>query len=392
MSHRPFSQDAQQPPAGAAGTPDTAMDEALAEIERLRHEVQRLRQSLNDPLTDASDAQGDDAPARPDVRTAEPGVMTAEAGEIGATRRPGDGPAAAPPSEEDVLARLERLRQSIARARAGREQAVADFRDLVKPARESRRASETPPATASSWRRDAETPMPPAPAALQAAGDDAPWLQAHAVANTVVANTVAHAVGSGFSRTDAPDTAVVEDAPPPPLFDVVPARRRWPWLLLLFALAFVAGGVLYWLSFPQAPPPVVSGESARPTEGDGAASSAAPAQPTPGVPRSAADAASGVAGAAGSDAAALRVELRTTREAWIRVVVDGRRSLERLVAAGDVLTFSATTLVSVRAGDAGAVLVSVNGERAAPLGSDGQVATQSFAAPDTPGLKPDEVR
>jgi hypothetical protein len=77
----------------------------------------------------------------------------------------------------------------------------------------------------------------------------------------------------------------------------------------------------------------------------------------------------------------LRIDLTTLRRVWLRVAVDGRIAIEREVAAGEQLPFGADRSIVVRAGDAGAVTVSVGGADQGPIGHDGQVLTRSFAAP-----------
>ena len=74
--------------------------------------------------------------------------------------------------------------------------------------------------------------------------------------------------------------------------------------------------------------------------------------------------------------AGVGVTLRALREVWVGVEVDGRRAVSRLVRAGEQFTYGAEREVAVRAGDAGALLVSVNGRQSAVLGGDGVVLTK----------------
>jgi hypothetical protein len=74
--------------------------------------------------------------------------------------------------------------------------------------------------------------------------------------------------------------------------------------------------------------------------------------------------------------AGVGVTLRALREVWVRVDVDGRRAVSRLVRAGEQFTYGAEREVAVRAGDAGALLISVNGHQSAVLGGDGVVLTK----------------
>lgn len=74
----------------------------------------------------------------------------------------------------------------------------------------------------------------------------------------------------------------------------------------------------------------------------------------------------------------LRLELVALRPVWIRVTVDGRRTIEREVPADFRTTIDADRAVAVRAGDAGALMVGENGGPPAPLGRTGQVVTRIF--------------
>ena len=72
-------------------------------------------------------------------------------------------------------------------------------------------------------------------------------------------------------------------------------------------------------------------------------------------------------------------ELVTARRVWLRVTVDGARTVEREVPADTRLTFAPTKEMVVRAGDAGAVRMRMAGKDMGPIGPDGQVATRTFA-------------
>ena len=54
-----------------------------------------------------------------------------------------------------------------------------------------------------------------------------------------------------------------------------------------------------------------------------------------------------------------------------------------MLAQGETVRLNAKQSVSLRVGDAGAVFVSVNNGKAAPLGSDGQVVTRQFVVEST---------
>jgi hypothetical protein len=73
-------------------------------------------------------------------------------------------------------------------------------------------------------------------------------------------------------------------------------------------------------------------------------------------------------------------ELAAVRRVWIRATVDGARVAERELAPGEkVLVWSGRALV-VRAGDAGALRVSVKGQDRGVVGEDGIAVTRTFNA------------
>lgn len=73
------------------------------------------------------------------------------------------------------------------------------------------------------------------------------------------------------------------------------------------------------------------------------------------------------------------VEILTIRRVWLRVTADGAKVIEREVPADMKIPVQATSQVIIRAGDAGAVRVSVGGNDQGLLGVTGQPATKTFA-------------
>jgi cytoskeletal protein RodZ len=92
------------------------------------------------------------------------------------------------------------------------------------------------------------------------------------------------------------------------------------------------------------------------------------------------------ADAGGSSAAAvkktasdpIRVTLTATDTAWVDARVDSRRAMYRLLNAKEDVSLTGNR-ISLRIGNAGAVLVSVDGERAVPSGELGKVRTMEIA-------------
>ncbi|MEW6458964.1 MAG: RodZ domain-containing protein [Bacillota bacterium] len=63
---------------------------------------------------------------------------------------------------------------------------------------------------------------------------------------------------------------------------------------------------------------------------------------------------------------------------WMRVAVDGEQAFEGTVPAGQTLSFEADEAISLRLGNAGAVLVQLNGEDLGYLGQRGEVVSREF--------------
>jgi hypothetical protein len=73
------------------------------------------------------------------------------------------------------------------------------------------------------------------------------------------------------------------------------------------------------------------------------------------------------------------VEILTIRRVWLRVTADGVKVIEREVPADTKIPIRAASQVIIRAGDAGAVRVSVAGNDQGVLGVTGQPATKAYA-------------
>ena len=76
----------------------------------------------------------------------------------------------------------------------------------------------------------------------------------------------------------------------------------------------------------------------------------------------------------------VRVGVTVKSDSWIRVVVDGKTQFEGTLPQGTQRTWVAEEKLIVRAGNAGAVLIAVNDEKAKKLGDPGKVREVTFAA------------
>ena len=79
--------------------------------------------------------------------------------------------------------------------------------------------------------------------------------------------------------------------------------------------------------------------------------------------------------------AALMGELSAVRRVWVRVTADGQRAVERELAAGERVPLRADRSIVVRAGDAGAVRLTINGRDEGSIGKDGLIGTRTLTAP-----------
>jgi hypothetical protein len=141
----------------------------------------------------------------------------------------------------------------------------------------------------------------------------------------------------------------------------------------------VAGITFWWLSNRNAGPsaPAVAAESAIPT----APSAVAPPTPQPGPADRTA-----TSPAPSSDVAGLSLVAEAVRDVWVRTTIDGRSDGGRTLSPGQVIDVSAEKSISLRAGDGGAILISLNRGQKQPLGRSGQPVTREFGAekPETP--------
>ena len=140
---------------------------------------------------------------------------------------------------------------------------------------------------------------------------------------------------------------------------------------------------------PQTEAPVpspASSDAAQAPATDGAAHDA-PAlpdvEPEPAPPAAAAGPvveAGGQPGATSLPRAPLAVVLAATGDCWLSIAVDGTRVPSRTLQAGERLEFAVQRSITMTAGNAGALAVTLNGKPARPLGGTGQVVTTTITA------------
>jgi cytoskeleton protein RodZ len=67
------------------------------------------------------------------------------------------------------------------------------------------------------------------------------------------------------------------------------------------------------------------------------------------------------------------VKLAVTRACWISATVDGRKEMEQLLNPGDDRSLDVRNELALSVGDAGALIMTINGVEARPLGKSGEV-------------------
>jgi hypothetical protein len=72
------------------------------------------------------------------------------------------------------------------------------------------------------------------------------------------------------------------------------------------------------------------------------------------------------------------MEIRAQDHCWVRAVVDGRPTLERLLQPGETQSLTAQRDIVLRVGDPAAFSYSVNGRAGKPLGAANEPVTVRF--------------
>jgi len=148
-------------------------------------------------------------------------------------------------------------------------------------------------------------------------------------------------------------------------------RVRSAVVLGLVTVLLAAAGVIFsrsWRSAPSAP--------------SAPAPAAAASTPSTPPPNTAVPSGPPVAATLPSAAETLGIEaeLTTLRHVWVRVLIDGERTVERELQADVRLPLRAGRTITIRTGDAGAVTLVVDGRSLGPLGGGGEVVTRVFTA------------
>jgi len=280
----------------------------------------------------------------------------------------GENPERAPWDEGAALAELERLHRAIDEWRTRRKDAGAAFDEFVSGFR-------TPPRERE--RVDSSlTTRPRAP-------DGASGLTSSPLADSprlATSATVAEAASSAEPLVPAgvpspvnaefPLSSIVSVLVKPGTLPAEQRKRR-------ARLGVVAGGIVV---LATAGVLVTRSWQATPA-GSGAQTPPAP-QPAVRVPPSVVPPPGQKSGPV--DSSAPRTEITALRRVWVRVVVDGQSEVERELQPQDRVPLRPGRTSVIRAGDAGAIRLTINGKDQGPLGDDGEVLTRTVKVPASP--------
>ncbi len=182
-----------------------------------------------------------------------------------------------------------------------------------------------------------------------------------------------------------------------------PARSWWPWALALLLIAALAGGSWWMLNrdnpgwnlnllaalgpapsatatWTATATPWVVTATPKPTETPTQVlptpTSSLLILPTPTVPPSPTPTPRPTP--TPEVVARITLELRTTQRAWLRITVDGQVVEEGALEAGQTRVWDADQSIVVRTGNAGGVVLILNGQELGPMGTIGQVVERAW--------------
>ncbi|NEO26485.1 MAG: helix-turn-helix domain-containing protein [Kamptonema sp. SIO4C4] len=80
------------------------------------------------------------------------------------------------------------------------------------------------------------------------------------------------------------------------------------------------------------------------------------------------------------------ISMTLQEDCWLKVVSDGSTLYQGILKKGEKRTWKAQEQLTIRAGNAGGVVIAINNEEAKPLGNPGAVETVTYRPPrETPG-------
>src|SRR5262249_48287070 len=123
------------------------------------------------------------------------------------------------------------------------------------------------------------------------------------------------------------------------------------------------------------PAPASSPANAGPAAAPVTPAAAAPGATLPAVAPAASPAPSRASAAAADVPDQLTAQLSASRPCWVTATVDGKKSVDRLLPAGERMTIDTRRELVLTVGDAAGVALTLNGADAKPLGKSGEVVT-----------------
>lgn len=258
-----------------------------------------------------------------------------------------------PWDEGAALEELERLQRGIHEWRSRRKDVQTEFDRFVRGFR-------TPAQTPAPDRLPAERP--------------APAIETVRLAEYPSEHRPAAAAPVALATVDAPVTPVpipaVASQSSSRVSKTMRADRRAHAVWLAAATAVVLAGVGVKQSwFGAADEPPVSRTTSK----------TAAAVTTPVAPGPAANQA--VSATPPSAAPSAAAEIIAVRGVWVRVVLDGVKAVERELRAGERVPLPAGRTAVIRAGDAGSLRLTIDGQDRGALGPEGEVITRTIRTP-----------
>ena len=89
--------------------------------------------------------------------------------------------------------------------------------------------------------------------------------------------------------------------------------------------------------------------------------------------------ANALAAAANGKTGGVDLRLQLTQSCWLSITVDGKRVVYQTLPAGTVREFHGVHEIALRAGNAGGVIATIDGQPLGTLGDPGQVRDKVFA-------------
>jgi cytoskeletal protein RodZ len=156
----------------------------------------------------------------------------------------------------------------------------------------------------------------------------------------------------------------------------------------VFLIVAAVSGLSYLLSLsPLINRPQPQAESSPPTEANGDTPTTSGGEPIASTPSS--ETSPSPAASPTEPEIPLRIDIELTDQSWLRVVVDGKKEYEGVLPEGTERTWTAENQLTIRAGNAGGVLLAHNRGEAQSMGAPGAVREITFSVNQDAASLPD---